>query len=275
MPLKVYHSNGKPDYLLLLDFDETYYPHELKRWQLKNLYELEDYLENLLYEKNILIGWVTDSSLVDIHKKMKAAGMNYLPHFIASNLGTEYWELNQDGEYIQNKTWCKKIKTSGFCQKKVEDLVLDLKQIYGIDLQKQTQFGQQTLKMNYYYFIENSVKTKYAIDIIRTIGASNGVYININRCNPLAGDPDNAYDVDFIPQNTGKRAVAQFAMEQFRIPYENTLAFGDSGNDIEMLKAVKHGYLLQNATEEAKQLHLSLTSEPYANGIKKVCMDLF
>lgn len=275
MPLKVYHSNGKPEYLMLFDFDETYYPHELKDWQLKDLYELEDFLEKILHEKNIRIGWVTGSSLVEIHKKMTAARMRYLPHFIASNLGTELWEINQKGEFYQNQTWWKRIKRSGFSHRVVEDLINDLRLLYGITLHKQTQFGQQLFKMNYYYFIDDIARIKYDLDTIRRLAGNSGINININRCNPLAGDPVNAYDVDFIPQKTGKRAVAEFVMKQFRIFVENTFAFGDSGNDIEMLKAVQHGYLLNNATEEAKRLHHTITSDPYAKGIQNVCRNYF
>ena len=275
MTLKVYHSNGNPDYLMLFDFDETYYPHELKAWQLEDLYGLEEYLEKVLHNKNIRIGWVTGSSLVDIHKKMRAARMNYLPHFIASNLGTELWEINPKGEFYQNQEWRKRIKRSQFSHRLVEDFINDLRLIYGIQLQKQRQFGQQSFKMNYYYFIEDSARVKYDLDTIKQLARNNGINFNINRCNPLAGDPVNAFDVDFIPQNTGKRAVVYFVMKQYGISVENTFAFGDSGNDIEMLKAVKHGYLLKNATEEAKQLHDTITVDPYAKGIQNVCRIYF
>ncbi|OHX48530.1 HAD-IIB family hydrolase [Cytobacillus oceanisediminis] len=275
MTFKVYHSNGNPDYLMIFDFDETYYPHELKGWQLKDLYELEEYLDRIVHKKNIRIGWVTGSSLADIHKKMRAARMNYLPHFIASNLGTELWEINSKGEFYQNQEWSKRIKRSGFSHRVVEDLINDLRQLYGIQLQKQTQFGQQSFKMNYYYFIEDSARVKYDLDIIKQLARNSGINFNINRCNPLAGDPVNAFDVDFIPQNTGKRAVVYFVIKQFSISVENTFAFGDSGNDIEMLKAVRHGYLLKNATEEAKQLHDTITADPYAKGIQNVCRIYF
>jgi kanosamine-6-phosphate phosphatase len=69
MTYKVYHCKGNPDYLLLFDFDETYYPHELQNWQLQALYELEEYLERIAQKKNIRIGWVTGSSLEEIEKK--------------------------------------------------------------------------------------------------------------------------------------------------------------------------------------------------------------
>ncbi|MEZ2716292.1 HAD-IIB family hydrolase [Niallia circulans] len=272
MTYKVYHCKGNPDYLLLFDFDETYYPHELQNWQLQALYELEEYLERIAQKKNIRIGWVTGSSLEEIEKKMKAAKMTYYPHFIASNLGTELWEINQQGEFSQNQEWVEGIKRSGFNHRVVEELINELKQVYGIQLKARTQFGQKQFKMNYYYFIEDSARVKYDLPIIKQLAQNSGMSININRCNPLAGDPANAFDVNFIPLNTGKRAVADFVMKRFKISVANTFAFGDSGNDIEMLKAVEHGYLLNNATEEAKQLHNRITPEPYAKGIKNVCM---
>ncbi|MGD6893706.1 HAD-IIB family hydrolase [Bacillus infantis] len=275
MTLKVYHSIGNPDYLMVFDFDETYFPHELKDWQLKDLYELEQYLERLLHKKNIKIGWVTGSSMDDIHKKMRAARINFLPHFIASNLGTELWEIDSGGNFYQNQEWEKRIKKSGFSHRVVEELINDLRSLYGIQLRKQTQFGQKSFKMNYYYFIEDSARVKYDLNIIKQLARNSGISFNINRCNPLAGDPANAFDVDFIPQNTGKRAVVHFVMKQHRISVDHAFAFGDSGNDIEMLKAVKHGYLLKNATEEAKRLHDMMTADPYAKGIQHVCRSYF
>ncbi|MED3738361.1 MULTISPECIES: HAD family hydrolase [Virgibacillus] len=41
--------------------------------------------------------------------------------------------------------------------------------------------------------------------------------------------------------------MAKFVKDYYHVPYDHTIAFGGSGNDIGMLKCVKHGYLLQNA----------------------------
>jgi kanosamine-6-phosphate phosphatase len=59
----------------------------------------------------------------------------------------------------------------------------------------------------------------------------------------------------------------QHILSTINIPPENSLAFGDSGNDLEMLQLVKHGYLVANATEEAKSQHDHILPYPHAQGI--------
>ncbi|WP_206426380.1 hypothetical protein M1D49_03095 [Bacillus sp. PK3-056] len=66
----------------------------------------------------------------------------------------------------------------------VEELINELKQVYGIQLKARTQFGQKQCKMNYYYFIEDSARVKYDLPIIKQLAQNNGMSININRCNP-------------------------------------------------------------------------------------------
>ena len=42
-------------------------------------------------------------------------------------------------------------------------------------------------------------------------------------------------------------------LKKYEISPEETMAFGDQWNDLEMLKFVKYGYLMGNATEELKE----------------------
>ncbi len=48
------------------------------------------------------------------------------------------------------------------------------------------------------------------------------------------------------------RAVGEI-MKKYGFTPEEVMAFGDQWNDLSMLKAVKHGYLMGNATEELKR----------------------
>ncbi|MBU5353433.1 HAD-IIB family hydrolase [Paenibacillus silvae] len=273
--METIHIPVKTQYLILFDFDETYFPHECLPEQLESVYELEQYLKTLTLSHQIKTAWITGSSMKQIQTKMKMAGMTHLPHFIASNLGTDLWELSSDGTWTAIPSWQQKIQSSGYSRGEVEDLIAELKQIYNIVLHEQTQFGQSGYKMNYYYYAESTVKTQYALPVIKHLASRSGIGININQCNPKAGDPAGAYDVDFIPAGTGKKAAVQFLMEYNQVPPTNTLAFGDSGNDIEMLQTAAHGYLLQNATAEAKSCHKSIAPYPYAKGILHVCRQFF
>lgn len=269
------HIPVKTEYLILFDFDETYFPHECLPEQLERVYELERYMSKLTLSHQVKTAWITGSSMKQIQFKMKMAGMTQLPHFIASNLGTDLWELCSDGTWAVIPAWQQQIQSSGFSRGDVEDLIAELKHTYNIVLHEQTQFGQSGYKMNYYYYAESAVKTQYDLPVIKHLASCAGIGININQCNPKAGDPEEAYDVDFIPLGTGKKAALQFLSDYNQVPPSNTIAFGDSGNDIEMLQAAAHGYLLQNATAEAKAYHKSIAPYPYAEGILHVCRHIF
>lgn len=271
---KSFVSPHQVKYLLFFDFDETYYPHACTPEQLKSLSKLEDFLNNLAAYQSVKIGWVTGSDLQQLVLKMKRAQMVYSPHFIASSLGTEVYDVSEKGELHPNKDWQNRLQTLNFSSSLVKDLVSELNQLYGIKLIEQTQLGQQRYKLNYYYFIRSETQTSYDLTIIRHLANINGVGLNINRCNPQAGDPAGAFDVDFIPLQTGKKEIVQFMMTQNNVPLANTIAFGDSGNDIEMLQSVQHGYLVGNATSEAKKLYPQVTLSHYAEGIVEVLKSL-
>ncbi|MGD8192687.1 HAD-IIB family hydrolase [Brevibacillus ginsengisoli] len=257
-------------YLIFFDFDETYYPHACTDELLNSLYELEEYLNKLSREHFVKVGWVTGSNLHHIVHKMERAHMRYTPHFIASNLGTEVYDVRENGQLIANTDWESRLQKSGFSHEMVIELVKELYHQYRIELVEQTQFSHQRYKLNYYYYESSKTQTHYDLQIIRHLAKINGIGLNINRCNPKAGDPADAFDVDFIPLCTGKQEIVTFMMNHYNVPFTNTIAFGDSGNDVDMLKAVKHGYLLANATEEAKRLHPQVTRSEYAKGIVEV-----
>lgn len=193
--------------------------------------------------------------------------MNFSPHFIASNLGTELHLVNEAGELKANPAWDRKLEKTGFSSSIVHSILANLSRQYGIELIEQTRFRQSMYKWNYYYYFTSETRTNYELNIIRHIAKGYGVGLNINRCNPKAGDPENAFDIDFIPRGTGKSEVVQFMIDFYDVPIEKTIAFGDSGNDIDMLKAVNHGFLLANGTQEAKCLYSNVTTLPYSKGI--------
>jgi kanosamine-6-phosphate phosphatase len=272
---KPFYYTSKTEYLLLFDFDETYYPHERTEEQLQGVYRLEKYLHDLVVERNVKIGWITGSSLEKVIEKMNVAKMTYYPHFIGSDLGTELIEINEESQFISVSKWNERMNKANFSSRIITDLVQECSNQYNVKLVAQTQFGQNNNKSNYYYFHESSTKTVYDLNIVRHMAKVSGVGVSINRCNPIAGDPQDAYDVDFIPLGSGKKAVATFMMDYYGVPFTHTIAFGDSGNDIEMLKAVQYGYLVGNATEEAKSLHDKVAVESYGNGVIEVCEKIF
>lgn len=58
---------------------------------------------------------------------------------------------------------------------------------------------------------------------------------------------------DLVPKGISKQTGIDKVLEHYNIPLENTMAFGDGGNDIEMLKHVGLGVAMGNASDGVKQ----------------------
>lgn len=63
----------------------------------------------------------------------------------------------------------------------------------------------------------------------------------------------NQNNIELIPENVTKATAIRQLQEATGIPYENTLAFGDGMNDVEMFGQVKFSVAMANASEEVKQ----------------------
>ncbi|WP_426982777.1 HAD-IIB family hydrolase [Bacillus cabrialesii] len=255
-----------PKYIVFCDFDETYFPHTIDEQKQQDIYELEDYLEQKSKAGELLIGWVTGSSIESILDKMGRGKFRYFPHFIASDLGTEITYFSEHNFGQQDNEWNSRINEE-FSKEKIEILVKQLHENHNILLNPQTQLGTSRYKHNFYYQEQDEISDKKNLLVIEKICEEYGVSVNINRCNPLAGDPEDSYDVDFIPMGTGKNEIVKFMLEKYNLNTEKAIAFGDSGNDVRMLQAVGNGYLLKNATQEAKNLHQLITDSEYSKGI--------
>ena len=59
--------------------------------------------------------------------------------------------------------------------------------------------------------------------------------------------------LECLNKEVNKGLAIKELLKKYDISPEETMAFGDQWNDLEMLKFVKYGYLMGNATEELKQ----------------------
>ena len=75
--------------------------------------------------------------------------------------------------------------------------------------------------------------------------------------------------LELIPQNYNKAKGIEKMIEFLKIPWENTYAFGDSFNDIDMLKYVKYGCAMGNSDEAIKEQVPYITSDFDKGGIKE------
>ena len=187
--------------------------------------------------------------------------------------GTELTSFDQDGQGLRDPQWDAILERSGYSQRRIEAVVHALG-LARISLLRQPQSEQAPFKSCFYYRSIDAHRDAQAAQAIREEATRAGLAVNMSRCNPFVGDPADCFDVDFIPAGTGKRCVVEFLLAKTGLPRERTLAFGESGNDLDMLKAVGQGYLVANATEEAKALHDRRTAGNHAGGILEVLRGL-
>ena len=81
---------------------------------------------------------------------------------------------------------------------------------------------------------------------------------------------DRAADV--IPVQGGKGEGVKKLLEYYGIPPAHALAFGDGGNDLEMLRAVGTGVAMGNASPQLKAAADEVCGEAAADGIYHYCL---
>lgn len=95
----------------------------------------------------------------------------------------------------------------------------------------------------------------------------------LNICMELLGDKFNfmkhtgetSYDVYF--KDCTKADGIKKLLEHINIDLENTYAFGDGINDIEMFEIVKYGIAMENANEKLKKVAYYVTNDVFSHGI--------
>lgn len=77
----------------------------------------------------------------------------------------------------------------------------------------------------------------------------------------------NSYGADIIPKNGGKVAGIRQALSHFGLKKEETMAFGDGENDMEMLSFVEIGVAMGNAQQKVKDCAHYVTAHIDDDGI--------
>ncbi|MEU0104599.1 HAD-IIB family hydrolase [Streptomyces sp. NPDC006251] len=248
------------------DFDETYLAHAATPEQRAHLAALEEYLLTDAVRHGLLFGWVTGSSAASVREKMARCGARVLPHFVAGALGTEL-TFFPDGVARPDPEWRQVLRDSGFDRARVERAVERLAR-HGVELFPQDTGHRTEFLVNYYFrSLGDPRRDEQGLGLVRELAAEYGIGLNISRCNPATGDPADCYDVDFLPAVCGKRNVVRHLCARFGVDPERTLAFGDSGNDLEMLGAVRHGYLVANCTPEARDRFPRVSPHPHTQAL--------
>lgn len=120
---------------------------------------------------------------------------------------------------------------------------------------------------------------KYELDSIDLIIPNENNYVEVFEC--LKQMKDEIYvtissksRIEIASHQAGKHTGLQYILDCSGIRCEETAAFGDADNDIEMMKFVKYGMAVQNAStgckEAAREIVPGNTEDGVAVGIEKI-----
>lgn len=270
MKIKSYKFPVSVKQIVCSDLDETFLPFDDARKPDSGIAELEQFLLDHIEKKSLIFGWITGSNLQSALRKT-APYITRCPHFIASSLGTEFhWIRN--GEIIEPESWKERILTSGFKLPNIDLLISELKK-KDIHLEKEPDDYQGKYKATFYYYIKNSIETDFSL--IEKLANDYQIKVLFNKSNPMAGDPENCYDIEFLPAYCGKGEIVDFLLEELNITANNCYCFGDSFNDFSMFSRTKNAFLVGNADPEARSKHQQVLERNYCYGICDKLKEIF
>lgn len=255
---------SKPEIAIFMDLDETYRPINIDHHRESGVDSLEAFWLEKSQSKNFIAGWVTGSNLDAVRSKTS----NYVsvyPHFVASSLGSEFHWV-RSGEFVESKEWAERISASGFSAQLVSDLINQI-DIANIKLIKQKDIYQGRYKSS--FFLECLSEKKFLEDVetLNELVKKYPIKLMVTQCSPAAGDPDNYYDVEFLPVCCGKDEAVKFVKEFYGITTENSFAFGDSCNDLSMFSCVGNAFWVANADAAARKNPYKIAAGAYCHGI--------
>lgn len=81
--------------------------------------------------------------------------------------------------------------------------------------------------------------------------------------------------IDLIDPNHHKATGIQLLQQRWSVEDDETMAFGDGGNDIEMLKHVKYGFAMANGSDEVKTVAAHVAPSNNESGVLEVIDQFF
>ncbi len=73
--------------------------------------------------------------------------------------------------------------------------------------------------------------------------------------------------LDCVPTAAGKGTAIEFIQRELHVTMEETVAFGDNQNDIEMLQRAGKSYAVENARQELKEIATDICASYTKNGV--------
>lgn len=251
--------------MIFFDLDETIFDHHDNShyWY----HELESYLMYLKIKYALTFGIITGANFFETKKKIKALNMKLWPDFIAVGFGTDIYHRTNT-HYLLDFKW--RSQQQAVYNKNTISMILSILEKNDIKLVKEAHRSENNLKDSFYYLNPMphiTTTNQMKIKLIRLLCYKYKIKVIISQCNPNIGDPKNAFDVDFIPRTCGKENVAKYLVKKHDIAKPFVFAFGDSENDLSLLKSVQYGYAVSNATSNLKKYITNQCKYDHAQGI--------
>lgn len=262
-----------PQFAVFTDFDESFLAHRPTPETRRDLHLLKQWLMANVATHEILFGFVTGSNSASVMQKLSGHPARFLPHFVGSSLGSELHHARENG-----LTRCPQYSDQFCTPQEFEHsiaLMLSDLEMLGVALGLQSEPNQGAFKRSFYFRGASSSEEAAFLSGIALLAGRYELDVICAQSNPAAGDPEGAIDVDFIPAGAGKAAVAKHILETHNIAASRAWAFGDSGNDVALLKLVGNPFCLANATPELHAAIGQRTTRSYAGGILEVLTRVF
>ena len=80
--------------------------------------------------------------------------------------------------------------------------------------------------------------------------------------------------MDCVPPDAGKGSAVAFMQKRFHIQPEETIAFGDNQNDMEMFALAGKSYAVENAREEVKECADAICGSYEKDGVLRVLREI-
>lgn len=93
-------------------------------------------------------------------------------------------------------------------------------------------------------------------------------------CQDLSFTRSSPYATDIISKGSSKLSGILKVAEKYRFSLDEVVAFGDSNNDYEMLKAIKHSVAMGNGTKRVRKVASFVTDSNNRDGIYKAFVQL-
>ena len=113
-------------HLILFDFDETYYKHATTKEDIPDLRDLEETLTQAVKEDGVITAFLSGSIFPNILKKMEKAEMEFKPQYIFSDLCSQMYQLDDQGEYQEYKEYEEAVSEAPFTKEKSMKLLITL-----------------------------------------------------------------------------------------------------------------------------------------------------